>query len=58
MIYKDYECKQCLRRTVRKDRICQECTDYILNLKNEFNEIRSMFQIKEKYEHTQHRVQR
>ena len=28
MIYKDYECNQCRRRTVRKDRICQECTDY------------------------------
>ena len=28
MMYKDYECNQCRRRTVRKDRICQECTDY------------------------------
>ncbi len=28
MIEKTYKCNQCSRRTVRKDRICQECTDY------------------------------
>ena len=28
MIDKSYTCNQCSRRTVRPDRICQECTDY------------------------------
>ena len=28
MIDISYKCNQCRRRTVRKDRICQECTDY------------------------------